>query len=69
MKIKLLQRLRRRGRDKININSVTKTDTIVTRMSIDFDSNEYSGLFTVGDTVEDVNKKAERIYINNYLNK
>lgn len=68
MKVKLLKKLRKRGRKEITINSVTKTDNVVTGMSIGFDEDEYSGLFSFGDTEEDVLKKAEKIYLTNYLN-
>jgi hypothetical protein len=73
MKVKLLKKLRRRGRNQINIRSVT-TETRgltdkprVTGMSIGYNDDNYSGLWSSGLTEEDVLKKAERIYIEHYL--
>lgn len=63
MKVKLLKKLRRVGRNKININSVTTENDIVVGMSIGFDEDEYSGLFNLGDTEEMVRENASRIYI------
>ena len=67
MKVKLLKKLRRRGRNQVHIHSVTKTDGIVTGMSVGYDEDKYGGLFEFGDTKEDVKKKAERIYIEDQL--
>ncbi len=67
MKVRLLKKLRRRGQDQINIYSVTKTDGIVTGMSVGYDDDKYSKLFCFGDTKEEVKKKAERIYIEDYI--
>lgn len=67
MKTKLLKRLRREGRDMIHIHSVTTTTSwrgsIVTGMSYGYSSPEYAGLFSFGDTEEDVLNKAMRIYM------
>jgi len=68
MKTRLLKKLRKRGRSQIHIYSVTKTNGLTTGMSIGYDNNKYSHLFNIGDTERDVYKKAERIYINDYLN-
>ena len=67
MKTKLLKKLRRQGRRMIHIHSVTTSGDLTIGMSIGYDEPEYSGLFELGDTEEDVLKKAERIYIEQYL--
>ena len=67
MKCRLLKRLRRRGRNQVNIHSVTTSGDLVTGMSYGFDEDEYSGLFDLGDTEADVKDKAARIYIQGYL--
>lgn len=63
MKVKLLKKLRRIGRDQITIYSVTKTNGVVTGMKIGYNDSIYSKLFDLGDTKEEVLKQAERIYI------
>jgi len=67
MKVKLLKKLRRRGRNKIEIYSVTKERGTVIGMGIAFSDDKYSGLFSFGDTEEQVLKKVEQIHINDYL--
>ena len=67
MKCRLLKRLRRRGRNKVNIHSITRSGDLVTGMSYGFDEDEYGGLFDLGDTEADVKNKAARIYIQGYL--
>ena len=67
MKCKLLKKLRCRGRNQITIHSVTRTDNCITGMSYGFDEDEYRGLFELGDTKEEVQNKAARIYIKDYL--
>lgn len=67
MKVKLLKKLRRRGRNVISIYSVTTTNGTPTGMKYTFSGDSYSRLFEWGDTEEDVYKKAERIYIENYI--
>ena len=69
MKVKLLKKLRKRGRDQISIRSVTKTNGVVTGMIIGFNEDKYGDLFYYGDTKEDVKKKVEQIYIKEYLDK
>jgi len=69
MKCKLLKRLRRKGRNKITITSVTTIGNLVVGMSYGYDDDKYSDLFGIGDTEDSVNKKAEDIYIKDYLNK
>ena len=51
----------------VNIYSVTTCRGVVTGMSYGYSSPEYSGLFFLGDTEEDVRDKAMRIYITNYI--
>jgi len=67
MKSKLLKKLRRIGRSKINIHSITTIGETTVGMSIGFDEDEYRGLFKFGDTKETVIKKAENIYMSNYI--
>lgn len=67
MKTKLLKRLRRRGKNMVSIYSVTTCRGVVTGMSYGYSSPEYSDLFFLGDTEEDVRDKAMRIYITNYI--
>ena len=63
MKTKLLKALRTKGRNQININSVKTTNGTVTGMTIGYNDDIYKGLFSFGDTKEQVFKKAENIYI------
>ena len=67
MKTKLLKKLRRIGKNKITIYSVTTTGNIVTGMSIGYNEDAYSGLFNFGNTEEQVLKKAEDVYLNNNI--
>jgi len=69
MKVKLLKRLRRKGRNQIHILSVTKESGMVIGMCISYSDDKYSRLFHFGNTEEQVLKKAETIYIEEYLNK
>ena len=63
MKVKLLKRLRQIGRGKVNVYSVTTTNGTVTGMKIGYDEDEYKGIFSFGDTEEDVKEKACKIYL------
>lgn len=63
MKVKLLKKLRRIGRDEVDILSITKTNGIVIGMRYSYNSNEYSGIFSYGDTSQQVIEKACRIYL------
>lgn len=67
MKTKLLKRLRKQGRNMVNIYSVTTCRGLVTGMKYGYSSPEYSDLFFLGDTVDEVRDKAMRIYITNYI--
>lgn len=63
MKTKLLKRLRRQGRDMINVYSITTTRGVVTGMSYGYKSDDYKHLFSLGDTEEDIRNKAMKIYM------
>ena len=67
MKAKLLKKIRNKGRNIINILSVTTQTTwrgeTVTGMSYSYPSDEYKGLFTFDDTKEEVIQRAMNIYI------
>jgi hypothetical protein len=67
MKVKLLKKLRRRGQDQVNVYSITTTGGTTTGMSYGHPGGKYRNLFCFGDTEQDVKKKAERIYIEDYL--
>lgn len=73
MRCKLLKSLRRNGKNQITIYSTTTTlqsgNEIITGMEIGFNDSSYRGLFSFGDTCEDVYRKAERIYIQAYINR
>ena len=63
MKVKLLKILRKIGRNKIKIYSFTSTNGTVTGMQISYDEDEYRGLFSLGDTEQDIKEKACKIYL------
>lgn len=67
MKTKLLKKLRRKGRNEINIYKTITTNGVITGMGVSYNDDDYSSLFSYGDTKEEVYRKAERIYIENYL--
>lgn len=67
MKCKLLKRLRRVGRNKIDVYSITRHGDTVTGMGYAFTGEEYSDLFELGMTEDEVRDKAARIYIENEL--
>jgi len=69
MKIKLLRKLRKIGRNKITIHSITTTDGCTTGLSYGYSGSEYKNLFNFGDTKEEIYRKAERIYINTNIDK
>ena len=69
MKVRLLKKLRRRGRSKINVKAITTDSSgLVVGMRIGYDDNEYGNLFSLGDTEEDVLKKAEIVYLETNIN-
>ena len=63
MNVKLVKKLRKIGRNKIKIYSFTTTNGTVTGMKIGYDEDEYRGLFSLGDTEQDVKEKACKIYL------
>lgn len=63
MKVRLLKRLRKIGRGKVNIHSITTTNGVITGMQVGYDKDEYKGLFELGDTEMDVKEKASKIYL------
>ena len=68
MKAKLLKKLRNTGRNVIDILSVTTTSCafsgkIITGMSYSYTGDEYRGLFSYGDTEEEVRAKACNIWL------
>lgn len=67
MKTKLLKMLRAQGRCQISIHSVTTTISwrgeLITGMRYGYSNDAYRGLFTLGDTEEEVRDKAMRIYM------
>ena len=67
MKVKLLKILRKIGRNKIKIYSFTTTNGTVTGMKIGYDEDEYRGLFSFGDTEQDVKEKACKIFLENNI--
>lgn len=62
MKTKLLKKLRKLGRNTINIHSVTTTNGTPTGMGYSY-NGDYENVFNYGDTKEDVLKKVEKIYL------
>jgi len=67
MKVKLLKMLRATGRSMVNIISVTTTNGTVTGMRIGYDEDIYRGLFSFGNTEEQVKEKACKIYLQNNI--
>ena len=68
MKVKLLRKIRRLGANEIIINSITTRGSRTAGMSYSYDSNRYSDLFNLGDTKDDVIRKAQHIYWNQVRN-
>lgn len=64
MKTKLLKKLRREGRNQIHIYRIRRNEFgTITGMGYEYNSEEYGGLFSYGDTPDEVRDKAMRIYI------
>lgn len=63
MKTRLLKKLRAEGRNMVNVYSITMCRGVVTGMRYGYSSPEYSDLFFLGDTEDDVRDKAMRIYV------
>ena len=64
MKVKLLKKLRRKGRNKIRIYSVTTERGTTIGMKIGYSDGN---LFYFGLTEEEVLRRAEHIYIKKYI--
>ena len=67
MKTKLLKKIRNKGRNIITIYSTT-TETswrgsYCTGMSYGYTGDEYKGLFSFGDTEQEVKEKAMNVFI------
>lgn len=66
MKTKLLKKLRAIGRNRVSINSVTRTTTwrgeFVTGMSIGYNLPQYAHIWDFGMTEEDVYENAMKIF-------
>ena len=69
MKVKLLKKLRYKGGQMITIHSTTKTNGTMTGMSYGYDSDDYKGLFSYGDSELDVKYKAFYVYMENNIGK
>jgi len=69
MKTKLLRKLRETGRSQIHIMSYSTTNGCPSGITYGYSQAEYRGLFDFGDTHEDLNRKAERIYLNLNIDK
>jgi len=72
MKTKLLKKLRAIGRNQITIYSVTTTTTrlgeeYITGMRYGYNNDAYRGLFTFGDTEDEVRDRAMKIYFKNNI--
>ena len=69
MKTKLLRKIRRAGSMQIRIYSVTRENGMTVGMAIGANSSLYCGLFTMGDTENEVINKAIRIYYETHIDK
>lgn len=67
MKVKLLRRLRQKAMSEVTIYSITKTNGEVTGMRYGYHSDCYEGVFSFGDTEDDVMKKVVKIYFENNI--
>jgi hypothetical protein len=68
MKAKLLKRLRNTGRNVIDVLSITTTSSAfsgktITGMSYSYTGDEYRGLFSFGNTEQEVKEKACNIWL------
>ena len=63
MKAKLLKRLRSIGRGMITVHTITTTGNTITGMSYGYDYDEYAGLFSYGNTEQEVKEKACQVYL------
>ena len=67
MKVKLLKKLRRRGRDKITVISITRTNGSITGITYSYSDDDYKGFLKTCWSEEELLKKSERVYIKKYL--
>lgn len=63
MKATLLKKLRARGRRKITILSISTQGDLVVGMTIGYDDDAYSGIWSFGNSENDVLQKAGNIYL------
>ena len=64
MKVKLLRKLRERSESELKIQSITTTNGTVSGMKYRYNDDCYKGIFSYGDTGEEVMNKVFRIYLN-----
>lgn len=62
MKTRLLKKLRREARSQITVYSITKTNGTVTGMRYGMNDEAYRGLFSYGDSEQEVINKAMKIF-------
>ena len=71
MKVKLLKKLRKEGRDEIVIYSTIESSNHIVGMSMGYNNhsdNRYDNLFKFGDTPQIVKEKAMNIYMSKNIN-
>lgn len=74
MKTKLLKKIRRKGRNTIEVLSITTTSSaflgkMITGMSYSYMGAEYRNLFSLGDTEDEVREKACNIWIEHNIDR
>ena len=62
MKTRLLRRFIRKASHEISITSITSRGCINTGMSYNYSDNRYSGIFSFGDSEDDVMRKVRQRY-------
>lgn len=67
MKTRLLKKLRRRGRNKIAVTSITRTNGSITGITYSYSDDDYKGFLNTCWSEEELLKKAEQVYIEKYL--
>ena len=65
MKTKLLKRLRNIGRRQINVYSISSG--YITGANYGYSDNAYAGLYRFGDSAEDMEERACRIFMNKFM--
>ena len=63
MKTKLLKKLRKIGRNQIDIWAISTTNELTTGMNYAHPGENYRNLFCIGDTESDVKNKAYKIWL------